>query len=370
MNARLDWRAKLAALAPAFAARAGRLDGTDDFATENYEELRASGLFAVAVPRELGGEGLEIEQLCELVRSLARACSSTALAFSMHTHQVAVNAWRWRHQDAPVAPLLQNVARDGVVLMTTGGTDWLHSSGDALPAEGGYRVSARKAFASGAPAGDLLLSSAVVRDGRTAAEIIHFAIPARTEGLSIVPTWQALGMRNTGSHDLLLDSVFVPESAVTLRRRQGEWHAFCHLLCMLALPIIYSVYLGIADKVRERALSLAGKRRPDEHLLQVIGEMENQLAAARMAHADWVGLAKRGQPGVQTTNQAMMDRALVARGVLGAADAAMNAVGGAGFLRAHGLERLFRDIQAARYHPLQEGPQKAFAGRCALGLPL
>jgi alkylation response protein AidB-like acyl-CoA dehydrogenase len=61
-------------------------------------------------------------------------------------------------------------------------------------------------------------------------------------------------------------------------------------------------------------------------------------------------------------------RARLAKGVLGTADAAMNVVGGAAFLRANGLERLFRDVQGARYHPLQEGPQKTLAGRCALGL--
>lgn len=47
----------------------------------------------------------------------------------------------------------------------------------------------------------------------------------------------------------------------------------------------------------------------------------------------------------------------------------MEAAGGAGFYRAQGLERRFRDIQAARYHPLQAGPQAEYAGAVALGLP-
>jgi acyl-CoA dehydrogenase len=58
----------------------------------------------------------------------------------------------------------------------------------------------------------------------------------------------------------------------------------------------------------------------------------------------------------------------MARGILGTVDAAMNAAGGAAFYRAHGLEQLFRDAQGARFHPLQEGPQKQFAARTALGL--
>ena len=63
----------------------------------------------------------------------------------------------------------------------------------------------------------------------------------------------------------------------------------------------------------------------------------------------------------------VVHRTLTARGVLGTVDAAMEVAGGAAFFRAHGLERLFRDAQGARYHPLQEGLQKALTARVALG---
>ena len=125
MNARADWRTTLASLTPHFAARAAELDEGDDFVAENYRELKESGLYAAGVPRELGGDGLELEELCEMLRTIAQACSSTGLAFSMHTHQVALSAWRFKHQKAPVAPLLEKVARDKVLILSTGGGDWL-----------------------------------------------------------------------------------------------------------------------------------------------------------------------------------------------------------------------------------------------------
>ena len=62
----------------------------------------------------------------------------------------------------------------------------------------------------------------------------------------------------------------------------------------------------------------------------------------------------------------MTDRTLVARGVLGTVDAAMNVAGGAAFFRRHGLEQLFRDAQGARFHPLQEGRRKRYRAH-ALG---
>ena len=200
--------------------------------------------------------------------------------------------------------------------------------------------------------------------------MIHFVIPTKTQGVRIEPTWRTMGMRNTASHDIVLEDVLVPEGAVAIRRPRGKWHPLFHLLSIIALPLIYAVYLGVAEAARERALALVRKRRPDDHLLQVVGEMENQLAAARVAHAHWVALIDGVQAGPESTSKAMIDRTLVARGVLGTADAAMNVAGGAAFFRANGLERLFRDAQGARYHPLQEGLQKTLSARFALGLEI
>jgi alkylation response protein AidB-like acyl-CoA dehydrogenase len=176
-----------------------------------------------------------------------------------------------------------------------------------------------------------------------------------------------MGMRSTASNDVMLEDVFVPESAVAVRRPQGKWHVLFHLVSMLALPLVYSAYLGVAEAARERALAIVRKRRPDEHLLQVVGEMENRLESARIAHADWVAFCKGAQPGPATTSKSLINKSLVTRGVLGTVDAAMDVAGGAAFFRANGLERLFRDAQGVRYHPLQEGQQKTLAARIALG---
>lgn len=371
MNARTDsWRSNVSALAEGFAARAAEADANDEFVAQNYAELKESGMLAAGVPAELGGLGLELRELCEMLRTIAQSCSSTALAFSMHTHQVAVNAWRWRHQKAPVAPMLERVARERLVLLSTGGGDWLDSSGEARAVEGGFKVKVRKPFCSGAPAGNVLLTSAVLRSDGAPAEVIHFGIPMTTPGIRIHPTWRTMGMRGTASHDVELDDVFVPEAAVAARRPQGKWHPLFHLISMLALPLIYSVYVGIAEAARARALAVVGRRRADEHLLGLVGEMENQLALAQIAHADWVALGASAQPGPATTARSMINRTLVARATLATVNAAMDVAGGAAFFRTHGLERLFRDAQGARYHPLHEGAQRALAGRAALGLEL
>jgi len=75
-------------------------------------------------------------------------------------------------------------------------------------------------------------------------------------------------------------------------------------------------------------------------------------------------------PSAATVNQVMIGKQLVTRHALAAVELAMETAGGAGFYRAEGLEQKFRDIQAARYHPLQSGPQAQYAGSMALGLPI
>ena len=179
----LDRRDSLAdrarGLAARAAGRAGILDRDETFVAEHYPAMKAAGLIDAGVPAELGGGGASIRDLAEMLRLLAHGCSSTALALSMHSHQVAFPAWRWRHQPEArpkVEPLLRRVAAEKIVLLSSGGSDWIGGSGRAERVEGGYRVTARKMFVSGAPAGDILMTSAVAAepDGLV---VLHFPCP-------------------------------------------------------------------------------------------------------------------------------------------------------------------------------------------------
>ena len=120
-----DWLELARTLGRRFGARAADVDRDDRFVADNYADLEAYGFFAAGVPVELGGGGLAHADLGDLLRELARHCGSTALAFAMHTHQVAAAAWRWRHQKAPVDGLLRRVATEQIVLLSSGGSDWL-----------------------------------------------------------------------------------------------------------------------------------------------------------------------------------------------------------------------------------------------------
>jgi alkylation response protein AidB-like acyl-CoA dehydrogenase len=232
-------------IGPGFAARAADVDETDTFVAKNYAELTARRFFSAGVPAELGGGGASHRELCAMLRELAHHCGSTALALSMHTHLLAATVWRWRQQQ-PVEPLLRRIAEEQIVLVSTGASDWLDSSGRADRVKGGYRVTGRKIFGSGSPAGTLLITSAEYDDPADGPTVLHFPVPLAAEGSTVLNNWRTLGMRATGSHDVLLENVFVPEGAVSLRRPQGQWHTFFNVVVTVALPLVLSVYVGVA----------------------------------------------------------------------------------------------------------------------------
>jgi len=136
----------------------------------------------------------------------------------------------------------------------------------------------------------------------------------------------------------------------------------------MALPAVYSVYLGVAEAARDAAVTMAARRREDRTTQELVGAMDTQLAAARMAWRSMVGAASGRRVGPDVTNEVTIGRTLVGEAALRTAELAMEVAGGAGFFRSAGLERLFRDIQGARYHALRGADQRRYAGRMALGL--
>jgi len=366
----VDWLARADYVARKIADPAARHDADDSFVSEGYALLKEEGFFKALIPAELGGGGTGYGEICHAIRRIATSCGATALAFSMHSHLVAVAVWRWQHQNAPTDGLLKRVAAENLILVSSGGSDWLKSAGTATKTEGGYLINARKIFSSGCPAGDLLMTSAVYDDPKEGATVLHFGVPLKAEGVTLLDTWHVLGMRGSGSHDTELKNVFVPDAAITGRRPQGKWHMLFHLISMIAFPLIYSAYLGVAESARAKALEIARKKTEDGNLPYLVGEMENAFASASLAVDDLIRNAETAVPGPETTNRAVIARTLAGQGAIRTVERAMEVAGGASFYRRVGLERAFRDVQGARFHPLQDKAQLRYTGRLALGLDI
>jgi acyl-CoA dehydrogenase len=163
------------------------------------------------------------------------------------------------------------------------------------------------------------MTTAVFDDPNDGPTVLHFPVPFADEHVTITDTWHTMGMRGTGSHDVLIEGVFVPDGAVGLRRPKGLWHPFFNVVATVAMPLIMAVYVGVAEAANALALERAQRKQDDPQTAYLIGEMTN-----------------------------------AARAAIAAVTKAMEVVGGASFYRSVGLERLFRDVQGGLYHPMHE----------------
>jgi alkylation response protein AidB-like acyl-CoA dehydrogenase len=365
-----DWLAVASDLATDFATRAADHDANDTFAAENYTKLREAKLFSAPVPTELGGGGATFAQHCAIIRRIARGCGSTALAYSMHSHLLQGLNWRYRHGAVPPAePLLRRIAKEELILVSSGGSDWLEGSGTLTKENGSYTFKARKIFGSGSPSGDLLLTTGVYDDPEKGPTVLHFGVDMHNPAVKVLDNWRTMGMRATGSNDIVIDGVTVQDAAVSVRRPKGKWHQFFNVASPLIFPLVAAAYVGVAETAREIALAQAAKRRDDPIVQSLIGEMDTELLVAQAALDDMVALASTEYtPDVASADLTFKRKTIIARAIVRAGYLAMETAGGGSFFRALGLERCIRDIQGVRFHPWHERRQYQFSGRIALGL--
>lgn len=356
-------------LGPLFAGRAVDKDANDEFVSENYEALRERKFFSAMVPADLGGGGASHSAMCAALRTLAHYCPSTALAASMHQHLIATLRFNYQNGRPGEKPL-RAVAAKELVLVSTGAGDWLASKGLARKVDGGFVVTGRKQFCSGVPAGGLFVTSAPYESPTEGWQVLHCAVPLSADGITVANDWKAMGMRGTGSHSVVFDNVFVPEDSVVLRRPRGVYHPFWDVVLTVAMPVIMAVYTGIA----EAAVAIADERcrqmGDDGVRAGLLGAAHTELAIAQMAHREMVALANdlAFAPAIERAAAMVTAKAIVAAAAQATVRKAIEAVGGAGYYRSLGLERLLRDVTAAQFHPLPERKQQEFVGRLAMGL--
>jgi alkylation response protein AidB-like acyl-CoA dehydrogenase len=364
----MQWTEVANSLGKEFAGRAEFSDASDSFVSENYAALKAARVFGAAIPAEFGGGGASHRQIADMLRILAQYCGSTALALSMHQHLIAATIWKWRRGQGG-EPLLKNVAEKQLVLVSTGAGDWLESNGTMIKTDGGYLVNANKHFASQSAVGDMLVTSAPFMHPEQGWEVLHFPVPMNAKGVTVANDWRALGMRGTGSHTVKLENVFVPEAAIAVRRPRGAYHPLWNVVLTVAMPLIMSVYVGIAEKAAQIAIAHVRRQKTVKpQMAGLIGTMNNELVAAEIQLNDMLRIADNYVfEAIDQNGQDILTRKTnVANATIGVVTKAMEIAGGAGFYRGFGLERLFRDIQAARYHPLPESDQVKFSGEYLL----
>ncbi len=366
-----------AELGAQFAQRAADHDRDNSFVTENYEPLRESGYAALAVPEELGGKGATLRQVIYAQAELARYCASTALAINMHLYSTLVSAYSWRHGATAAGTTLRRVVDDGLIIMTSGGSDGIFPTGTAVREENGFRISGRKVFCSQAPVAGVLTTMAAYDDPDSGRVVLLAAIPTKSDGFKILDTWDALGMHGTGSNDVQLDDVFVSDAQIVARRPWGKVDPFLRNALVHFAPTTASVYFGIAAGARDEAVKRMTSRtaRSGEPLAHdAMVQREIGLIDAKLRSAWWALIGALNEIGEDytPTEEAIGAVVIAKRHVLEMAgeiiDLAMETVGGASYFTGSPLERAYRDVRAGKYHPLTPEKSLLYAGRRALGV--
>lgn len=361
---------RAAEIGPRIAAHAARHDREGSFVTEAYDELRAAGLLRAAVPVELGGDGATVAELVALQRELGHHCASTALASAMHQHVVAFTAWRYRRGLPGAEATLRRVAEEQVLLVSTGGGDYTHPRGEAVRVEGGYRVTGRKRFASQSAHGAVMSTMFCFEDPEQGRRVLNMAVPVGAEGVSVADNWDTLGMRGTASNDIDLVDVFVPDEKVLANRPYGVVDAPLQVISSIAFPIVTGAYLGIAEAAYDAAVAAAAHRTGDLAVQRQVGVMRQQLLVAGWALDGALALVGDDPAPSRTTVLAVMAaKAEVARAGAEVCDLAMEVAGGPAYFKGSVVERCYRDIRAAKFHPLTPEQTLAQLGADAVGAP-
>ncbi len=356
---RLELVARMAELGPAIAARADRYDREAAFPYENYDDLRDAGFLALCIPESHGGLGADFVTYALVSEELARHCGSTALTFNMHTAtmlligQIADDLSmsvdeRTTHERRRI-DVWREVVENGTIHAqpfsegrAPGETEGFATQ--AVPVDGGYRVSGRKIFASLSEAADSHnVTCMVAGDDR----VRFLGVPADADGITIEGDWDPLGMRGTISKNLLFDDVFVPTD-----------HEFlppgCFDQVATRWPYFYMTlsfsYLGIQRAVLDyTAAALRGDGGASErrdHPQKQHGWAEMRLAWERSQALTYRVL---GEVGVDPTDaQLRRTWAATVTAMETAPEVASTAVrvcGGRSLLRPSALERMYRDAR-------------------------
>ena len=206
--------------------------------------------------------------------------------------------------------------------------------------------------------------------GDDGSAVIHFSVPFTAAGVRVEETWDTMGMRATGSHTVVLDDVFVPDAAVSLTRPTGRWHPVWNTVVGVAMPLIMSVYVGVAEAAVAIATEHARRREDTAHAAPLVGRMHNHGATAQDAVRTMIAVSDdlRFDNTDQHAASVLSRKAVATEAAIATVRSAMDVVGGASYATATGLERLFRDVHGALHHPLPAARQERFTGRVALGL--
>ncbi len=368
-------------LAQDFATRAGIHDREGSFPFENFTALDEAGLLSLTIPRELGGQGLGLVSICRVIEGIARGDASTALVLTMHylQHAHAARNGRW-HPD--VYKRLCRESIEGIALLNAArvepelGTP----ARGGLPAtigdrtDDGWRITGHKQYTTGSP----ILRYFVVwaRTTEDEPQVGSFLVPRDLPGVRIVETWDHLGMRATGSHDLILENVLIPEEYALDIRPISATPSLDPLISTWGSLTISALYQGVATSARNWLADYLNERTPSNlgaslaslpRFQTAVGEIEALLFANRRLIYGLGLEIDNGEYESSVGLQAQTVKYITTNNAIRAVEIALELTGNPGLFKKNPLERHYRDVLCSRIHTPQNDVICLSLGKSVLG---
>ena len=374
-----------AELAADFATRAAEHDLNNTFPVENVERLKETGYTALVIPEEHGGLGANLVDYALCQEQLAQGCGATAIAINMHLF--GLGSMVERATGRPEERLFfdaigrgKQILGGGISEPETGG-DWGYFATRARRDGEFYVLNGRKTFTSLSPVIDLFMVMATLED-ETPPRSATFVIPRGTPGLELIETWNAMGMRATASHDLVIKDVRVPAIAMADSRPVGPVDENAISLFTWFSVSVAAVYTGIALAALKFTREFTGRfkpltlPRPIKYLPGIQFAVAEAEALVAQSRALYLGIANeylaspasfKGEPGLARVVTA---KYVATNNAVRAVDYCMEAVGAHGILKKFPMERYYRDVRAGVNHPLSNARARELIGKSALGISL
>ena len=353
-----QWLSKIEQLGEKIMQSSQLIDEAQLFPFENIEALREIGYTKLTLPEHYGGEGFSIYDTILAQEKLASYDGSTALVVGwtlLHVgEQYENNTWKKEHLEA-FAKEIKNgaivnraVSEFAMGSPVRGGRPQTTATRDG----NGWRINGRKNYTTGSPILDYFNTSAWIDEEE---KVGFFLIPRDAEGVSVEENWNVISMRGTGSHDLVLQNVYVDSEALVeipsynTGFKLNSW--------LLTIP---ATYLGIAQAARDYAVTFAATHSPNSiqgtigdlpNVQALIGEIDIELAKARFTLYGTATIAMNEATKQQSINAVNIAKYVVTNAAITVVDKAMRLVGAKSLQMNNPLQRYYRDVRAGLHNP-------------------
>jgi 3-hydroxy-9,10-secoandrosta-1,3,5(10)-triene-9,17-dione monooxygenase len=367
-------------LKPVIAQRAAATEENRALLDETVKDLCDAGFMQILTPKCYGGHELHIDTMVNVARILASACPSTGWVTSFYIGH------NWLHAVFP-QQAQDEVFADRPYQLSSG---QLAPTAKAVRVPGGYEVSGRQAWSSGVVHAEWIFFTGMVAEDGAAPQPLMFCIPRSS--VDVIDTWYIAGMKGTGSSDVAVEKVFVPEHrAVSVRALLDGTHpgGSIHsnplyrlpamtVLGLEAEPVLAGALRGAAENLlqitRERIAthtgsSVAAKPAAQMRIGRAFAAADAVDTLVDKAVARTISLDGSLPLSVEDRAHLRMHGALITKMCCDAVNDIAHGAGGNSFRDSAPLQRFFRDVNVLRTHAILDiEPASEIYGRVLLGM--